>query len=123
MLMLETSPFSPQSVESTLAMATAQNDGATPFGLGAQYVYRDVRGKRSCTRCYSPFPGRCLCACVSRRCVRIAGQMKDFMTQITDWLFKHPVVRHQYTVDDHGPLQADDIVDSLVEHSRNELEK
>ena len=50
--------------------------------------------------------------------------MKDFMTQITDWLFKHPVVRHQYAVADHtGPLSADDIVDSLVEHSRNELEK
>ena len=27
-----------QSVEATLAMATTQNDGATPFGLGAQYV-------------------------------------------------------------------------------------
>jgi hypothetical protein len=50
--------------------------------------------------------------------------MKDFMTQITDWLFKHPIVRHQYSVTDHGGhLTADDVVDSLVEHSRNELEK
>jgi hypothetical protein len=55
---------------------------------------------------------------------RIAGQMKDFMTQITDWLFKHPIVRYQYTVDfSGGPLTADDVVDSLVEFSRNELEK
>ncbi len=45
------------------------------------------------------------------------------MTQITDWLFKHPIVRAQYAKGEGGGVPVDDVVDSFVGYSRNELEK
>ena len=129
-----------QSVEATVSMAISQNGKTPPFGLGAQYVRVVLYSPGAAHRCVL---NPCLEAAVGKEgwdgvgnllvdvarhasllLRRIAGQMKDFMTQITDWLFKHPIVRAQYAMQDPlSDLSPDDIVDSLVEHARNELEK
>ena len=55
----------------------------------------------------------------------ISNQLKDFMLRITDWLYKHPLIRDQLKPDSEAAAAGDahDVVDDLVQFARNELER
>lgn len=98
----------------------SSNYGMLPVGLGAEYA---------------PLPSPCTVPVTlvirmsfptSPYSHSIASQMKDFMLLITDWLFKHPVVRQvARDVSSLGdvPISADDVASAVVDHARDEIER
>jgi hypothetical protein len=69
-----------------------------------------------------------LCVCVRvhlRVRGRISGQLKDFLLRVTDWLFKHPVVRQVAKESLPGDLSVspEDVSAAVVDYARNEIER